>query len=203
MFPNVDTVFEDIAEPTKQEMTAIRNEAEQYLPQMRHCTRCRADAVGLLDEDKTDEMRGCLSACASLPKPAEVAKPYVAVATMEGVLVNQHLGQASSFQIWGENESGGYKLFEVRQAPVSGGGKNRWMHMVRMLRDCRAILVNDLGESPKEMLKKSGIQPVLMAGFIEKGLEAVYTGKGLHGLQGKMRKCSSKGACAGGGNGCG
>ena len=75
--------------------------------------------------------------------------------------------------------------------------------MVRMLRDCRAILVNDLGESPKEMLIKNGIQPVLMAGFIEKGLEAVYTGKGLHGLQGKMRKCSSKGACAGGGNGCG
>lgn len=25
---------------------------------MRHCTRCRADAVGLLDSDRTDEMRG-------------------------------------------------------------------------------------------------------------------------------------------------
>jgi nitrogen fixation protein NifB len=77
------------------------------------------------------------------------------------------------------------------------------MHLVRLLKDCRAILVNDLGAGPKEMLKKKGIEPVLMAGFIEKGLEAVYTGKGLNTLQGKMRKCSSKGACAGGGNGCG
>ena len=73
----------------------------------------------------------------------------------------------------------------------------------RILSDCRAILDNDLGESPKEMLKKRGIQPVTMVGFIERGLEAVYTGKGLTGLQGRMRKCSSKGACAGGGNGCG
>jgi nitrogen fixation protein NifB len=203
MFPNADTVFEDVPEPSKKEMVGIRNEAEKFLPQMRHCTRCRADAVGLLDDDKTDEMRGCLSACASLPKPTEVAKPYVAVATMEGVLVNQHLGQANSFQIWGENETGGYKLVEVRPAPGNGGGPNRWMHMARLLKDCRAILVNDLGTSPKEMLKKKGIKPVLMAGFIEKGLEAVYTGKGFTTLQGKMHKCSSKGACAGGGAGCG
>jgi nitrogen fixation protein NifB len=184
-------------------MAEIRNAAEEFLPQMRHCTRCRADAVGLLDDDKTDEMRGCLSACASLPKPSEAAKPYVAVATMEGVLVNQHLGQAGSFQIWGEDGAGGFKLVEVRPAPAEGGGTQRWMHLVRLLKDCRAILVNDLGAGPKEMLKKKGIEPVLMAGFIEKGLEAVYTGKGLNTLQGKMRKCSSKGVCAGGGNGCG
>ncbi len=203
MFPNIDTVFEDVQEPPKEQMITLRNEAEQYLPQMRHCTRCRADAVGLLDDDKTDEMRGCLSACASLPKPAEAVRPYVAVATMEGVLVNQHLGQAISFQIWGENETGGYKLVEVRPAPTENGGPQRWLHMTRLLKDCRAILVNDLGESPKKMLKKKGIKPVLMAGFIEKGLEAVYTGKGLNTLQGKMHKCSSKGACVGGGTGCG
>jgi nitrogen fixation protein NifB len=203
MFPNEDTVFEDVPEPSREEMAAMRNEAEKYLPQMRHCTRCRADAVGLLNEDRTEEMRGCLSACASLPKPAETVKPYVAVATMEGVLVNQHLGQADSFQIWGQDGNGGYRLIEESPAPTGGGGPQRWMHMVRLLKDCRAVLVNDLGASPRAMLKRKGIEPVLMAGFIEQGLEAVYTGKGLQALQGKMRKCSSKGACAGGGNGCG
>ena len=71
MFPNVDTAFENIAEPGKEMMERLRSEAEQFLPQMRHCTRCRADAVGLLDQDRTDEMRGCLSACAALPKPEE------------------------------------------------------------------------------------------------------------------------------------
>ena len=110
MLPNADTVFENIPEPSKEVMKETRNEAEKHLPQMRHCTRCRADAVGLLDNDRTDEMRGCLSACASLPKHSEAKRPYVAVTTQEGVLVNQHLGEATRFQIWGQDEEGGYKL---------------------------------------------------------------------------------------------
>lgn len=203
MFPNAGTAFEDIGEPSKEEMEQLRNTAERHLPQMRHCTRCRADAVGLLGEDRTDEMRGCLSACAKLPQPVEVVRPYVAVVTLEGVLVNQHLGEATRFQIWGEDGKGGYHCVEERKAPPPGGGSQRWFNISRILADCRAILVNDLGDSPKEMLKKRGIAPVTMTGFIERGLEAVYTGKGLNSLQGRMRKCSTKGACAGGGNGCG
>lgn len=203
MFPNADTVFEDVPEPSKAEMAVLRNKAEEFLPQMRHCTRCRADAVGLLDDDKTDEMRGCLSACAKLPKHTEATRPYVAVATLEGVLVNQHLGEATRFQVWGEDGDGGYILIEERSAPAAGGGSQRWLNISRILGDCRAILVNDLGDSPKAMLKKRGINPVTMAGFIEKGLEAVYTGKGLTSLHGRMHKCSSKGACVGGGTGCG
>ncbi|XCN71710.1 MAG: nitrogenase cofactor biosynthesis protein NifB [Candidatus Electrothrix aestuarii] len=204
MLPNADTVFENLTEPSKEVMKETRNEAEKYLPQMRHCTRCRADAVGLLDNDRTDEMRGCLSACASLPKHSEVVRPYVAVATQEGVLVNQHLGEATRFQIWGKNEEeGGYKLIEERQAPSAGGGSQRWLNISRILSDCQAILVSDLGDGPKEALSKRGLKPITMSGFIEKGLEAIYTGKGLSSLQGRMRKCSSKGACLGTGTGCG
>ncbi|MGR0480010.1 MAG: nitrogenase cofactor biosynthesis protein NifB [Candidatus Electronema sp. V4] len=203
MFPNADTVFEDIPEPSKEAMNAARNAAEQFLPQMRHCTRCRADAVGLLEEDRTDEMRGCLSACAKLPKPAEAVRPYVAVATLEGVLVNQHLGEAVKLQIWGQDGAGGYKLIEERQTPPAGGGTQRWFNLSRILGDCQAILISDLGDGPKEFLSQRGIKPVVMAGFIEKGLEAVYTGKGFALLQSRMRKCSSKGACVGAGTGCG
>ena len=76
---------------------------------------------------------------------------------------------------------------------------NRTMDLVEQ----SAPLVNDLGDGPREMLGKRGLRPVVMAGFIERGLEAVYAGKDLIGLQGRQRKCSSKGACAGGGGGCG
>ena len=65
MYPNAETPFGDVPEPLPEQMTAIRREAETIIPQMHHCTRCRADAVGLLDADRTDEFRGCLSACAS------------------------------------------------------------------------------------------------------------------------------------------
>ncbi len=202
MYPNAGTVFEDIAEPGRAAMAEIRDRAEKYLPQMRHCTRCRADAVGLLGEDRSGEMRGCLSACAKLPPATDSARPYVAVATLEGVLVNQHLGEATRFQVWQEDGRGGYSLVEERPAPPPGGGARRWHTIARILSDCRAILVCDLGESPGTILKKRGIRPVTMTGFIEQGLKAVYTGQGLTRLQGRMRKCSAKGACAGGGTGC-
>ena len=203
MFPNVDTPFADIPEPSKQKMATLRKKAEKYLPQMRHCTRCRADAVGLLGEDKSDEMHGCLSACASLPSMPVQNRPYVAVATMEGVLVNQHLGEATRFQIWEQKEDGTFNMVEERPASQPGGGPQRWHNLARALRDCRAVLVNDLGDSPKEILAKMGVKPVTMSGFIDMGLEAVYSGKDLSKLKGRQQKCTSKGACSGGGNGCG
>ena len=101
VYPNADTPFGEIPEPTPEQMTAIQAAAEEFLPQMRHCTRCRADAVGLLGADRTEEFRGCLSACAQMAPPLDETRPYVAVASREGVLVNLHLGEADFFQIWG------------------------------------------------------------------------------------------------------
>lgn len=37
-------------EPGHERMTRVRAQAEAFLPQMRHCARCRADALGLLGE---------------------------------------------------------------------------------------------------------------------------------------------------------
>ncbi|MEA3548303.1 MAG: NifB/NifX family molybdenum-iron cluster-binding protein, partial [Thermodesulfobacteriota bacterium] len=198
----VDTGFADIPEPDKRQMSVLRKTAEKYLPQMRHCTRCRADAVGLLGKDKSQKMHSCLSDCAALPKIPEQKKDYVAVATMEGVLVNQHLGEANRFQIWGQKDDG-YELVEERPAPLTGGGIRRWHNLARILKDCRVVLVNDLGESPRDILSKMGVKPVIMTGFIEMGLEAVYTGKGLNKLKARQQKCTSKGACMGDGTGCG
>ena len=203
MFPNVDTPFADIREPSKKEMASHRKKAEKYLPQMRHCTRCRADAVGLLGEDKSEEMHGCLSACASLPKMPNHERPYVAVATLEGVLVNQHLGEANRLQIWEKKEDGSFNVVEERPAAIPGGGPQRWHTLGRALRDCQAVLVNDLGDAPKEILTKMGIKPVTMSGFIEMGLDAIFSGKDLSKLKGRQQKCTSKGACMGDGAGCG
>ncbi len=201
MFPNVDTPFADIEEPSKQYMAEIRNMAEQYVPQMRHCTRCRADAVGLLGEDKSQEMHGCLSACAKLPAIPTEERPYVAVATMEGILVNQHLGEATAFQIWekGEND---FFLKEERPAPQTGGGLQRWTALSRILQDCRAVLVSGVGEIPADTLKKSGVKPVIMGGFISDGLKAIFEGKDLSSMKGRREGCGKGAACAGSGGGC-
>jgi nitrogen fixation protein NifB len=194
--PTRGTVFESVPEPDAGQLTALRAIAEKYLPQMKHCTRCRADAVGLLGEDRSADFRMHLEGCSRAPAPASTSRPYVAVTTQEGVLVNQHLGEAWRFQIWGKNESGsGYKLVAEREAPEPGGGDARWKSMAAILRDCRAVLVSALGDRPAEILTASGIQPVEMNGFIELGLKAIYEGG-----DPSIFKTRKKGPC--GGTGC-
>lgn len=201
LFPNVDTPFGHLAQPDKGQMESIRGMAEAYLPQMRHCTRCRADAVGLLDNDKTHEFRGCLSACAALPSIPNENRPYVAVATLEGVLVNQHLGETKCFQIWG-HENGQPVFIEKRVAPEPGGGIQRWHQLARLLYDCRAVLVNDFGEAPKGVLEAAGIKLIGINGFIEDGVRGVFAGVGLEAMKARRVACT-KGGCTGSGKGCG
>ncbi|MBI4795058.1 MAG: nitrogen fixation protein NifB, partial [Deltaproteobacteria bacterium] len=190
--------FADVPEPTAAQMGSLRDDAEAFLPQMRHCTRCRADAVGLLDADRTEELYGYLSSCARLV-PAAADNPYVAVATKEGMLVNLHLGEAPSFQIW-ENNGHGFKLVEERLAPPAGGGSQRWWDLAETLKDCRAVLVSALGETPRAILEECGIQPLEISGFIEMALQAVYLGGPVEILKGRSQGLAK--SCPGSGRGC-
>ena len=198
VYPNAETPFAEVPEPGPDKMAAIQKDAAGFLPQMRHCTRCRADAVGLLEADRSDELRGCLSACAR-QVPDLPDRPYVAVATTEGMLVNLHLGDAPSFQIWGPNGQG-YALVEERPAPPPGGGSQRWWDMAEILKDCRAVLVSAIGDTPRAILEESGIQPYEMSGFIEMGLQAVYRGETAELMKGRRLGLAT--ACTGNRRGC-
>lgn len=50
MLPVKDTQLAAYGEPTPETMHELRERAGQWLPQMRHCGRCRADALGLLTD---------------------------------------------------------------------------------------------------------------------------------------------------------
>lgn len=201
MFPNINTPFADIEQPGKEMMEQLRATAENYLPQMRHCTRCRADAVGLLDDDRTEEFRSCLSSCSTIKPMPPKERPYVAVASEEGILINQHLGESRSFYIY-EQEGNGFKKVEERKAATAGGGIKRWHQLVKILGDCRAVLVSGVGQTPYEILNKAGIKPVEAAGFIDEGLRTIYENKKTSSLRGRRNPCSD-GSCMGGGEGCG
>lgn len=49
--PVKGTPLGHVDEPTKELMDEVRRKAEAWLPQMRHCGRCRADAVGHVGEN--------------------------------------------------------------------------------------------------------------------------------------------------------
>lgn len=51
--------FKDIVPPTAQEKEKMHELCAPYVRQMRHCQRCRADAVGLLGKDVQNEFGCC------------------------------------------------------------------------------------------------------------------------------------------------
>lgn len=52
MAPVKGTPLGHVEEPAPELMAAVRSAAESWLPQMRHCGRCRADALGLIGESR-------------------------------------------------------------------------------------------------------------------------------------------------------
>jgi nitrogen fixation protein NifB len=123
-------------------------------------------------------------------------RPNVAVASREGVLVNLHLGEAGSLQIWTEGTGGEFLLLEERPAPEPGT-EDRWERLARMLSDCRAVLVAALGPLPREVLSGRGIVSLEMEGLVQDGLRAVYDGEGIRALAPRR----VKGCCREGGSG--
>ena len=202
IFPNQGTPFENIKEPSPEEIGAIRKEAEKHLPQMRHCTRCRADAVGLLGKDFSPEKTNELMSQATTTGASLESKPYVAVASLEGMLVNQHLGEAYKFQIWGRS-NGDYVLVDEREAPDPGSGDQRWIQMAEIFKDCRAVLVSGIGGNPRKILEEHGIIPVEMNGFIAEGLKTVYEGGNPGRLKSRQLTNRKGCGCSGNGLGCG
>ena len=199
LYPVDDTPFASIASPTHDDVAAIRREVSQHLPIMEHCTRCRADAVGLLGEPMRPDVEICLLQSAASFGNSGGNRPHVAVATLEGVLVNQHLGEAEQIAVY-ETSENGFQLVEMRRTPPTGGGTQRWLDLAETLKDCRAILVASAGKTPRSVLAEQGVQVIMMEGLIEEGLDAVYRGVPVRSPLRKQHRCGS--GCAGNGLGC-
>jgi nitrogen fixation protein NifB len=200
MVPVEGTPFEKVPEPQPALIKELRHKVNEFLPVMTHCARCRADAAGLLGKDSSEAAR-LLSEATRFTVTDEKERPFVAVASNEGILVNQHLGEASRLYIFRETPQG-YKLVNQRTTPEKGGGNNRWEELGESLSDCRALLVGGIGPKPSEVLSHSGLRIVEMSGLIDQGLDAVYKGKELRTVtKAEAFKCGS--GCRGNAMGCG
>ena len=202
MYSVAGTPFASLPEPSDQMIAEVRCAAGQHLPLMHHCTRCRADAVGLLGARMGDSEFDSLRNAAAQPLVPMEDRPYVAVATMEGVLVNLHLGEAASVAIYAEGDDG-FELVETRETPARGMGDRRWEQLADRLRDCRAVLTSSAGGKPTKVLAKRGVRVVMMEGLIDEGLEAAFAGVPVRAPLRREHACGSGASCAGDGTGCG
>jgi nitrogen fixation protein NifB len=203
-YPNEGANFKDLKEPSPEMVARVRKAAGKHIKQMHHCTRCRADAVGLLGESPEARIMEALKNCASrkTKKDENSDRPHVAVATLEGVLINQHLGEAYRLQIYGRNVNGKIRMVDDRLTPEPGGGDNRWIALAETLKDCRALMVSGIGPNPGKILAGSGIEVLEIEGLIKDAVERFFSGENMgHLIKREMTKC--KAACSGTGAGCG
>jgi nitrogen fixation protein NifB len=207
MVPVKGAVFEEVAPPDNLMTARVRLQSERHLPQMTHCARCRADAVGFIGENMTSEQHDTIQHFAgmSLNPDENAQRPYIAVATMEGALVNQHLGEAERLAIYAPDLAapGRFRLVETRSAPAEGS-EDRWNKLADELKDCRAILVTAAGPSPQKTLTARGLKVVEMEGLIEEGLNAVFADQPVPAsMKRRFTSCGAGVTCKGTGNGCG
>ena len=197
LYPVEGAKFHNIPAPKSGVMKEIVAEVEKHLPIMSHCARCRADAAGLIGCKTPDEVMSLLVK-SSAPNSN---RPYVAVASREGLLVNQHLGEAEFFRVFSQSGDGGFEEVSKRAAPEPGGGETRWNTLAKTLSDCRALLVSDTGSKPKSVLENNGIRVISMEGLVDAGLQAVFEGREVSMPSMKKHRCGV--GCSGDGMGCG
>jgi len=230
LLPTANTPFANIAEPERSAVHAARSKAVRYLKQMTHCSRCRADAVGLLGEADTQEKfellqisaRSSESSTTSITAPittpvlaagnelpmtlspqvrlmATAERPYVAVASKDGLFVNQHLGEASQLRIYKPSERRS-TLVDIRNVATETGGSARWLSMIDKLKDCCGILVSGAGAVPRKIFAHHGITVAIVGGVIDEALGATAAGSDLAFMVKPKFQCGS--SCSGDAGGC-
>lgn len=184
LIPAPGSNFENFPQTSMKDINEMRNLCQLDMQQMRHCKQCRADAIGLLGEDRSQEFR--LSSIVQQQPASEevIAKPIkIAVASKYGKLVDLHFGHATEFRIYqGENNT--FKLLETRQVDKYCAGmqecdteEERREVIVESLKDCAAVLTMRIGHSAKERLRRKGIQSIEFCDSVENGLR--YTAEEL------------------------
>lgn len=195
MYPVEGTQLASRGTPDAFEVAAVRASAASHVTQLSHCQRCRADAVGRIDEQHTT---ASLARLATARRPSGAGRPYIAAASREGYLVNLHLGAAEQFAVY-EHTPHGSRLVEIRPAPSAGGGASRWTALTGLLSDCRALLVNQLGETPRAVLTAADIAVHETEGLIAEAADAVFAAR--QPPQASPEHPTN--ACTGHGGGCG
>ncbi len=105
----------------------------------------------------------------------------IAVASGDGMLVDQHFGHATQFLIC-ETGPAGIRLVEVRRnRPACGaswapGEDDPMERSARLVADCQAVLVAQIGECGVDRLAERGIEAFELPGPIETALRHVTEG---------------------------
>jgi MoaA/NifB/PqqE/SkfB family radical SAM enzyme len=195
LIPVKGSVFEHIPLVSNAEITAMRKRCEEILPQMYHCRQCRSDAAGTLDEDISLELTQ-KSCEAKLPEHSAAAedkkRSFFAVASKNGMIVDQHFGHAKEFYIY-EYSDGEVHLVEKRDVPLycfgpqhcEGGlsvpaidHKDAMDAILKILEGCSGVIAMRIGDAPRNRLAEKGIEVFTTYNYIADAVREAAEGRG-------------------------
>lgn len=178
LIPAAGSAFENYSQTSARDIKIMRDICEVILPQMSHCRQCRADAIGLLGDDRSLDFR-CQEE-AKKKEPEGANKPSggqyrIAVATGDGRLVDRHFGHTPEFAIYG-GDGEVFQLVEKRRVTRYCSGKEDCgeedrQNTVDALRDCDVVLSLRIGYHAREKLLKNGVLSFEMYDTVENGLK--------------------------------
>jgi nitrogen fixation protein NifB len=177
LIPAPGSVFENFPQTTMKDVNEMRNSCELDVMQMRHCKQCRADAIGLLGEDRSQEFRDHEESLTPVSASTEQEKKIkVAVTSKQGKLVNLHFGHATEFLIY-EIAGTAISLTETRQVDKYCLGmdeceeeQSRRKVLIDTIADCDAVLTMRIGYHAQQKLLEHGIVSVEYCDTVEQGL---------------------------------
>ncbi|MCX7946672.1 MAG: nitrogenase cofactor biosynthesis protein NifB [Hydrogenophilus sp.] len=178
--------------PTEEELRRVQQACEGEMMLMRHCHQCRADAIGLLGEDRHEEfsVQALVASARRNGGQKRVAEgdrrrvARVAVASRDGRLVDEHFGHATALRIYDVDEE---EVREVEVRPIGhrycsgeiscGEGEEVLAAVLAAIYDCDALLCARIGIAPWEAIEAAGIVPSGEYAFvaIDEALRAIYT----------------------------
>ena len=180
LIPVEGTRFSDRRAPTPKERKKLMDLCEVDAKMMRHCRQCRADAIGLLGEDRSSEFVRLGSCKAGCGPSSEISAQQmikiddgavrVAVATSDGKNIDGGLGNTSRFDVYSVTDNGVIFDRTVRiegSRPVSGAYHRGHIESIAdMLHDCRVIAVKEIGSMPSKVLAEKGKAVCITSGSI-------------------------------------
>ncbi|THB66576.1 MAG: radical SAM protein [Desulfovibrio sp.] len=151
-------------------MAELRELASKHIELMPEREGCGQDLVGF---DVLEPLSTAIGA-GGAPK-ATAERPFVAICSSSGLEVDQHLGHARQFMIYGPVD-GLVVLRETRPAPEPGGGAARWEAMAEVLKDCFAVVAAAAGDTPRAILAELGLPVLITEADVDPAVDALYGG---------------------------
>ena len=179
LIPVEGTKFSDRRAPTPEERRKLMDLCSLDAKMMRHCKQCRADAIGLLGDDRSQEFTrfgSCKAGCG----PSEenpvlringTPSGKIAVATSDGVTIDRGFGNAEKYNIY-ETKNEKLSFIEtidvVSNLPVTGDSHKEHIDSIMdVLKDCDTVIVKEIGPLPMKLLTQNGKVIQIASGKIE------------------------------------